>query len=244
MAKRPASVVRTYIDQYDVSGYVNAASQEIAQQTPVVGTFSDAGPRRLTDNYDHTHSHDGFIDTADDSYDEVMFSHLQTASDYHWGRFWEGIGEGAVAYEAVVRQTDQPRSVQVGQAILLNVSAAGSGHLARGVVLRSGTVSGTTNSTGQNVGATTSGQILVATFRVISGTFASVTLNIQESQNDGGADPYATISGMTSGSMTAAGVVRTTTTAATEAWKRVNVSAFSGTSCVVLVTLTLEALTA
>ena len=48
-------------------------------------------------------------------------------------------------------------------------------------------------------------------------------------------DLYADIAGMTT-TLTAAGVARLTTTAATEAWKRVNIQAFTGTSAVIVVT--------
>lgn len=244
MAKRPANATRVYIDQYDVSGFLNAAALNIEQANADVVTFSDTGPRLLYSHYDHTHSHGGFIDTTNDSFDEVAFALLQTTTDHYLAQLFEGITAGRIAYEAVVQPTSQPRAAAIGEAIVISLEAAGSGHVSRGVVLHSATASGNGNSAGQNLGATTSGQTLVAVFRVISGTFSAITLSIQESQNDGGADPYATISGMTSGSMTAAGVVRVTTTAATEAWKRVNISGFSGTSCVVLVTLTTEAETA
>ena len=242
MAKQPANKYRAYIDGYDVSGFLNAGSLAVEQETPVVTTFADAGPRRVVGSYDHNHSHGGFIDTANDSFDEIAFALLQTTTDHYLAHCWEGVAtEGNVVYEAVVQLTSQPRAASVGEAITINLDAAGSNHLARGVILRSATISGTGNGTGQNLGVTTTGQIIVATFRVISGTFTSITMLIEESQNDGGGDAYATLGSLTSGSMTAAGVVRVTHSTASEAWKRVRVSAFSGTSCVVLVTLTMEA---
>lgn len=245
MAKRPANATRVYVNQYDVSGFLNATSLTIEQANAVATCFSDTGPRRIYAGYDHSHSHGGFIDTANDSFDEIAFGLLASATDIYVGRFYEGIStEGNNAYEALVQPTSQPRAAALGEAIAITIDAAGSGHLSRGIILRSATISGTGNSTGINHGATASGTTLVATFRCISGTFTSITMNIQESSDDGGGDAYTTISGMTSGSMTAAGVVRVTTTAATEAYKRVNVSAFSGTSVVVLVTLTVEAETA
>lgn len=243
MAKKAGNAARVSVNELAVSGFINSTTMNVTQEELVVTCLSDAGPRRLPGNYDHNLSNAGYIDTADDSYDERMHALLQSLTDMYVGYRPEGDTEGSVAYEQVDQPTAMPRTAAVGQAILLDVQAAGSGHLARGVVLRSATVTGTGTGTGQNVGATSANTILVATFRLISGTFTSITMDIQQSSDNGSGDAYADIAGMTSGSMTAVGVVRTTTTAATEAWKRVEVAAFSGTNAVMLVTLTVEAST-
>ncbi len=78
----------------------------------------------------------------------------------------------------------------------------------------------------------------------------SVGFQIQESQNDGSPDAYADITmsaesptqglvtfGTNTATFTGVGTIKLYTTAATEAWKRVQVSAFSGfTSVSVIVT--------
>ena len=243
MAKVAAHSARHYLDIFALAGYLSAFDLGVEQETPVVTTFGDTGPRRLAANYDHTHELGGFFDGADDTYDETLFALLTTSSDYHLLHAPEGLTEGKVAYEALVRLASEPRSGSVGGAVLLNLSATGSNHLARGWVLRNATATGTGNGTGQNLGATSAGAIVVATYRVLSGTFTSISMQVQQSTDDGAGDAYSAIADLNSGAITSAGVTRTTTTGATEAWKRLSVTAFSGTNAVILVTLAVEAST-
>ena len=82
----------------------------------------------------------------------------------------------------------------------------------------------TGNLTSVDIGTTSTSQTLQAVFRVLALTGSNVTLNVQQSSDDGSSDAFGTISGMTSGSLSAIGVVRTTTSAATERYKRINVA--------------------
>jgi hypothetical protein len=71
-------------------------------------------------------------------------------------------------------------------------------------------------------------------FRLLSFTGTSITMKLQGSSDDGAGDAYADIAGLTSGALTAPGVVVVTTTATLEAWKRVVCSGtFSAASVVV-----------
>ena len=238
MSKYSNLNTRICLDQYDISGFLNASDLDIKQEVPEVTCFSDAGPRRAVGNYDHSSKHGGFIDTADNSFDENMFAHLGSAADHYLLQLFGANAEASIAYESIVRLDGQPRKTAIGQGILLDNSFAGSQSVSRGAVLRSATVSGNGNGTGQNLGATTATQTVQVVYRVISGTFTSFTLDIQESQNDGGADPYASLGVGTplSQAVPAAGVWRLTYTGATEAWKRVTVSAWNGTSALIIVT--------
>ena len=237
MAKRAAHGARIWLAQYDLSGYLNSFALNVNQETPDVACFGDAGPRVVAGNYNHDHSHNGFFDAATGAIDPAVWATLgNSAGALTLAHLPEGATEGLVAYEGLVELTAQPRSGGSGGAVLTNISAAGGGGLGRGQVIRAGTITGTGNGTGYNLGATTSGQVLAIVFRVFSGTFSSLALKIQESQNDGSPDTYADVSGLVSGTISAAGVVRVTTTAATEAWKRVVVSSFSGTNALIGVT--------
>lgn len=237
MAKAAGSAVKIYLDQYDFSGVLNASSQAVEQDTPVVTAFSDAGPRRVVGNHDVMHEDSGLFEPVDDGYDEQIHAMLEQNTDRYLGKFWQGIGtEGNIAYESIIRMAGRPIVAGREAAILAHFRGAGAGQLSRGVVLRSGTITGNGNGTGQNLGATSANTVFQAIIRVVSvSAFTTATIAIQESQNDGGADPYATIAGM-SQVVTAASVWRLTTTAATEAWKRVNIASWTGTSIVLLVT--------
>lgn len=236
MAKYGNTGTRIYLDQYDISGFLNATDFAVKQETTIVTTFSDEGPRRLVGNYDHSGSSNGFIDTADNSFDENILAHVGSASDHYLTRLFGANAEGSVSYDAVVTIPTQPRTAQIGQAILLNITDEGTNGASRGMVIRSATISANDNGTGRNVGASTAGQTFQVVIRVLSGTFTSFDVNIQESQNDGAPDAYATVADLSQTGIAAGGVWRKTTTSATEAWKRVNIANWIGTSAVVLVT--------
>jgi len=102
--------------------------------------------------------------------------------------------------------------------------------------LQGATITATGAQTGQNVGAVAAGGTTVVVYRVhsITGTYAS---NIEESTDNGSGDAYANVAALASGNLTAAGVTRKTTTGATEAWKRVNVTT-APTTASITVTVT------
>lgn len=238
MAKVPAQHSRIYFDEFELTGFLNATELQIKQETIPVTTFADAGPRRLVGNYDDESVHNGFFDGADNAFDERAFVDLSTDEEHYLGQGFGAVTvEGGIIYETIKRLREKPVSAQIGGAVLLHLTADGAGGAARSTVLSYVSATGTGNRTGRNQGATVAGQTYQAVFRVVSvaGT-GSITLKIQESQNDGGADAYADIAGLTE-TFTAVGVSRKTTIAATEAWKRLSISAFSGfTSAFVLVT--------
>ncbi len=241
MGKVASKGTRIWVDHLDLSGDLNASQLDVKQQNPSIGTFADEGPRRLSDGYDHSTSHNGFFDNLENAVDQKVFEMLGADTDHYIAQLFGANVEGSLVYESIEKISGEPRSVKKGEAILLNLTAEGSGQLARGILLRNGTVSGVENGTGYNQGATTLGQVYAATFRIFSGVFTHCTLKVQHSNDNGGVDPWADIATLTSGDMTAAGVVRVSTTAATKAWKRVVVEAFTGASAVIGVTGTVEA---
>ncbi len=234
MAKLPANLTRVYLNEFDISGVLSGTQLKVDQETPQVDCFADAGPRRLVGNYDHTHSEAGIFDAVNDGYDEQLHALLGSANDLYLTKTF-GIAEGSIAYDALVKLSSLPLEAQIGNAIMRSFDAAGSGGLARGLLLRSATVTGAGNGTGRNAGATTSGQSLRTMFRLLAFTGTNITMKLQESSDDAGADAYADITSQTSGAMSAAGIVVVTTTAATEAWKRVVISG-TITSAIVRVT--------
>lgn len=238
MAKVASRSTRIWVDEHALTGYLNAADLKIDQETVKVDTFSSTGPERVVGNYDHSISFGGFFDGADDAFDEMAYVDLQTDEDHQAFLAFAGVTEGSVGYEQPVRFKSQPRSSKVGAAVLLNLEAEGSGPVARANILRSAAVTGTGDGTGQNLGATTSGQIFVVTYRVLSVSGAgNIVLQCHESSDNGGGDAYASIAALASGTLTGVGVTRKTTTAATEAYKRISVATFSGfTSVTILVT--------
>ena len=239
MSRIAARSLRVYLDEHKISGYLNTADLSVDQELPVVTSFEDDGPRVIAANYDYKSSIAGFGDYDDDLIDELT-ALVGDGDDHYLGLFplsTSGIPtENTIAYEQVVMKASRPQSFKVGNAATFSLDAQGNSELTRATVLRSASVTGTGNGTGRNLGATAAGDKLRIVFRVIGGTFTSLTLKVQESSDDAGSDAYADITGATSGSLTAPGVVKVDIVIATEAYKRVSVSAFSGTNAIVLVT--------
>jgi len=238
VVKQPAKSAAVYFDEFVFSGYLNSTSQDLTPELPKIDCLDGAGPRRLMGNYDVAHSDLGFMDTADDAYDDQLWMAMNDSGDHYLGKMFGGNTpptEGTIAYESIVKNSGQPRSAAVGGAQLLNMDSQGSGGIFRGLVLRSANLVAAGNGTGQNQGATVSGEEYAVVFRVIAVAGGSITLKIQQSTDNGVADLYADVAGLTSGALAAAGVVRVSTTAVTEAWKRV-VASGTFTSATVLVT--------
>lgn len=226
------------MDEYALSGYLTASELTVDQETINVATFSDAGPRRVVGNYDTKGSHMGLFDATAGEFDQQVFSNFRTDEDHYLAQFFGAAAEGGIGYERIVRLKSQPLKAAVGAAVLLNIEEEGAGPIVRSTLLRSAAITTTGSGTGRNMGATTSGQTFQVVYRIlaVSGT-GSIVLQCHESTDDGGGDAYASIAALASGTLSAIGVTRKTTTAATEAYKRITVSTFSGfTSVTVLVT--------
>lgn len=233
MAKVAVKSTRVYLDEFDLSGSLTAWDMSVEQELPDVTAISDAGPRRLTGNYDEQDSLLGLFEPEAGAIDDIL--HALIDADDHYLLKALGTTEGDPVYEAIVRLMRKPLSGKVGGAVLLNLEAQGTGGSYRGVILRTAAVSGAGNGTGQNLGATTTGQELRVTYRVVAFNGTDITLTIEESQNDGSPDTYAAISGLTQ-QFTAVGVAVDSTTAATEAWKRVAITG-TFTTATILVTI-------
>ena len=234
MAKYAANAFRNFLDLYAISGYINSTEQTINQETPVTTCFSDAGPRRVPGNYDVQHVDNGFFDGVALAWDDILAA-LVANDDHYLGKCPEGSAENAVAYESIVALTGKPLSAQIAGATLLHLQSAGRGGLFRGLVLGSVTSTGAETRTGRNMGVTTAPAEFAVVFRLLTFTGTNITITVEGSSDDAAGDPYALITGLTSGALTAAGVVRVSTVATTEAWKRVRVAG-TFTSALVLVT--------
>lgn len=243
--KRHGKHVRVYTDELDVSGFARAGKLGLKVDTAEVTNLLSAGNKEYLEGvYDADGSYVAFFDDADDGYDEKMWTKVTTQGDDHYQLDVIGLGAtipaaGDVAYERIIRFTGQPREYDIGGAIMLSQEYQVTGGVGRGAVLWSGAITATGTKPGVNVGLTTTPKMVRATYRIlaVSGS-GSITVAIEESQNDGSPDTYAAIAALNSGAMTGVGVVQKQTTGSTEAWKRINVTAFSGfTSVTLLVTL-------
>jgi hypothetical protein len=236
LAKLSSKNTRFFVDQYDLSGDLNTGSQQVMQ--PEIDTTCFAGgPSSLVDYYQTKDDWNGFFarTVGVTDIDKVLNDLIGDENDHYLLKLFAGNSENAVAYEMIERLNANPLSGRVGGAVLISSSFGGSGPCYRGTVLRSATVTGTGNGTGRNLGSTLTTDEFAVTFRVVSGTFSSIGLKVQQSSDNGAGDAYSDIATLAH-TFTAPGVYRVRTMAATEAWKRVVVSGFTGTNALILVT--------
>lgn len=236
MGKVAARGSRMWLDEVALAGDLNAVDLGVEQEVIPVPVFSSTGTPKVIGNYDQTASLMGLFDGVDDGFDEQAFVDFRTDEDHYLAVAFGAASEADVCYEQPIRLKSQPRSAKQGAAFLLNVEAEGAGPIVRGRILRSATVSGTGNGTGQNLGATTSGQLFVVTYRILAITGGNIVLQTHESSDNGAGDAYASIAALASGTLAAVGVTRKTTTSATEAWKRITVASMTASSATILVT--------
>ena len=146
-----------------------------------------------------------------------------------------GSAIGSVVHEGAISLSEKPLSAQLGGTQMLNFTGMGRLGASRGVLFGNKTTTGAESLASIQQGATTSGQLYRAVFRLVEFTGTNITLELQESSDDGSGDSFTDITGLTSGALTAAGTVVATITAATEAYKRLNISG-TFTSAVIAVT--------
>lgn len=255
-----AKNARIYYDHLKVSEFANSFELAFSADAAETTAFEDAGKTFVQGKYGHTGSFAGFLDLADDGFDESEFADL-VDGEHLILRCPQGTTAGYPAYETNEISTGTSRAADIGNVVLINWSGQGTDRAVRGAVLTSGeqSITATGNTTGVNVGAATSTQTMVITCRVlaVSGT-GSISLKPQGSSDDGAGDAYANVTGWTlsevdpgtnvnigtadTATFTGVGLARFTRTGATEAWLRINVSAFSTfTSVTLLVTAGIKA---
>jgi hypothetical protein len=79
MAKQPSKNLNVTVNSVALEDDLSGASLKIDQQTPDSTSLSDAGPRRVVDNYDYTMSLDGTADFAAAQSDATLFAMLASA---------------------------------------------------------------------------------------------------------------------------------------------------------------------
>lgn len=200
----------------------------------------------------------GFMDivaAASNGFDAMEFADLNDGKHYIM-RAPAGTALGATAYETVESSTGASRAMDIANVAMLNWSGQPTEEFYRGFLLTVGeqAFTATGEGTGVSCGASTAtapAQRFEVVIRVVSvsGT-GSIGIQIQESSDNAAGDAYADITlsaesptqGLVSyaantATFTGIGTIKLYTTAATELWKRVQVSAFTGiTSASVVVT--------
>lgn len=242
--------VRTYFDQHRVDRWASATALDFSRDSSEYTPLSEEYKLFLPGKAGATSSLNGFIDVDTvTGFDIVQYTDVITPGTHYICRTqFAGTtaAQGDIAYETQEFNTGASRAYDQAGIGMLNWSGQVTDGVYRGSVLLPETAATATGVVGSalNFGATTAGEVFVATIRLVevAGSFGTVTIALQES-SDNGADAYATISGMTA-TFTSLGVARVSTTSATEAYKKLNVTTLTTlTSATFHVTIGVEAAT-
>jgi len=240
MARVPGRLTKVYVDEFDYSGRISAVELPIDVNLPKVTCFGDSGGDEFVEAMHSSQiTQNGFFDSvvADTNIDGEMWADVLSGAQHLVGVYpGNSALQTAIGYELEAEVSGQPRTVEVAGAILLNVTWQGEGAVVRSTVLANGavTASGVVASSAQNIGVTAAGERFVVVIRCLAFSGTTLTVDIEESSDNGSGDAYALISGLQK-VITAVGSWRLTTVAATEAWKRVNITAFTGTTMTLLI---------
>lgn len=74
MAKQAGKNLNLAVNSIAIEDDLDAAALNIDQETPVVTSFADAGPRRVTGNYDYNLTGEGPMDFAAAQSDATLFA--------------------------------------------------------------------------------------------------------------------------------------------------------------------------
>lgn len=225
-----------YHDGFRLSTIVSKASQEVSVTEAEYTALEDAAGMFAQGKPSGKVSATGFLDITETTGWDTRALAAQTDGIHLWTCYPAGTVALQPAYLFRYQVTSQPRTFDQAQVAMIDNQGTITGAMSRGVsLLAPVAVTGTGATTGQNLGVTASTDRFIAhvMLQAVSGT-GSITVEIEESSDDGSGDAYATISGM-SGTLTTVGTAtRLSFTGATEAWKRVNVTAFSGFTSVTI----------
>lgn len=235
---------KLFLNEFDLSGALNTHSRSTTRAVVATRTFA-GNDHTASDVLDSDISFGGWAVYGADLYEEETFNLMTNESDQVLGVIYGGAA-GDVAYEDIGKLVGRPYTTSVGNVDTIDGSLTGE-WFARGLAVDvDRSVTGTGGGTGQNIGAITGTLAVVVRVTAVN-TFTSMTVDIEESSDDGSGDAYAKVTGWTwntdhanvseaSDTLTFTGVgyaVGYKTVAPSEAWIRTNATALTGTSATV-----------
>ena len=135
MAKQPAKNLNVTVNAVAMEDDLTGASLDIKQETAVVTSFADSGPRRVVGNYDYTMALDGVPDFAAAQSDATLFAMIGSAGAATAFEPTGGVVGAADPHYDSTSSVLESYSIKaaVGQAVTFNASLAGNSALARAV---------------------------------------------------------------------------------------------------------------
>lgn len=134
MAKVPAKNINVTLNSVAIEDDLSSSAMNVTQETPVVTSFADAGPRRVTGNYDYDFDHGGFPDFASGQSDATIFGLVgSTGVAQGWDPTGGSVGANDPHYDSTVVLGSYSISGSTGGAVTFSAKVLGNSALTRAV---------------------------------------------------------------------------------------------------------------
>lgn len=194
-----SKAARVYFDGFRISQVVSGGDSTITTDAVEVPTLENDYKTYLQGKGNIAQNWNGFLDTADDGWDELEFSYINDGG-HNITLCPVGTTGGSIAYVTRQFSTGDSRAFDQANIVMLNWSGQNEddSDWGRGTVLTTGewTFTEADEDGGDNVGAAaaTVTTIIGIHCTAFSG-FTDVDVQIEESSDDGSGDAYAQVTG-------------------------------------------------
>lgn len=232
MPRTHGNDARIYLNEFNLSGRANRWGLDITRPAHDITAFEDPAGEFLQglNQRGWTAEFRAWSDFVEDEIDQIINSLLGTGLAKNLGLYADGSAAGSRGYEGASGLEREQIVSPADNAGSLDVTMRGNGMIGRAMKLQEAVaISGTGGQTGQNHMVATDGDTIISVLRVIAVDGAgSITMELQESTDDGGGDAYGTV--VAHAAQTAVRTERVSVVASSNPgpWFRHEVTAFSG----------------
>jgi len=211
MASQVLTNTKVWVDQYDVSGQLNAVAVEYGVDALDETTFGDDTRTNTAGLKTTTMSHEGYWAAGTD---EAIFNSIGNGSTVVTIA-GAGSAVGDDAYLAQTLSTTYSPGAAVGELLAFTVDMEAAGPLVRGALLANNTASGNGNAAPVQLGAVAASEKIFGALHVTSIAGGTLTVKIQSDSASGFGSPtdqitFTAATGLTAQFSSATGAVTDT----------------------------------
>jgi hypothetical protein len=225
MTVKHGKKTRIFLAEFDFSGEGRSLDLNADVDQASADTFLSDAKEYVEGAVGFKIDHKGVFTDVDDNWDEWLETVRASATNKGISVMPANPSEGDVGYNGVVKQMSVKRPVKIDDIVGIEASYQIDGPMGRGIAVGLQlTAKGSHQGTGYNIGAAEATEMWLITIHVIEVNLnggSGYTVKLQESSDDGDTDPYADVSGATTGALSEKGSVVKTIDGAREAWVRV-----------------------
>lgn len=193
---------KLWIDQFNLSGDMNALALNYGAEVLDTTRFGDASRTRKGGLKSTDFAHEGLFNPGTDLADEVLFNEIGAGSIMTLSPT-DG-ADGSLSYFMQNRHAEYSPAANIGEMMAFSVSGQSDGDLIRGTIVHNASRTSSGNGTGRQLGAVSASQKMYAALHVISvsGTDPTLDVIVQSAPTSGFSSP---VPRFTFGQKTAAG---------------------------------------